>query len=340
MKHPYRLYVVIFICMVTAVKGFAQPSSENKHAGYAVGFTTMSFQEGNQRVIMHVWYPGMANGKPSRYSPFEYLQSFRKVSGYGNHKDSVQLAIATFLDEYGVDSLKIQAAMQKIAVNFDTVYPGAKALNKKFPVIIINSALTNEAIHHTRLASFLAAKGYVVALLGSGSANQRSTVLNYDTTGVNHQVSDIRIALKGIGQKIKHADVKKLAIISWSVGGIAAWQFAQQTGIPKLLISLDAAMGYAYGLDIHRQFKPVLKANPSIKMLHFSGKQGSVKHDLSFLASQNNGQISFISQPLLNHYHFTCIANFMNQSVSGNKETTAAYLSMVEGVYAFINKFL
>lgn len=325
--------LIVFNCVL------AQASDGRQHhRTYPVGFKTLHVKNGNHNTVMNIWYPSAKNVKPSFFTMESYLYSFRHLMRFNDSPDSVRKTIQTLLEEYGVDYGSMEVSMKKMNTYGDTIYPNAKPFRQSFPLVIINSALNNEAIFHTHMAHSLAGRGYVVVSLGSG-AGTGGTTLGYDTTAVKWQIKDIEVALKEVIRRMKNAiDTQKIALISWSTGGIAAWRFAENNRKLKVMISLDAAMGYAYGLDIYRQLsKTTIVFDPDIQVLHFKARKGSVQQDLSIFQSLGKNQFELVDVPELNHYHFTSLANLMNQSHNNNTTFTNAYTNMLQKVYLFLS---
>jgi hypothetical protein len=121
----------------------------------------------------------------------------------------------------------------------------ATAGNGRFPVLIYAPSDSSVSWENADLCEFLASHGYVV--LSSPSMGVATRDMTDDLDGVNAQARDISFLI-AYAKSLPDADLSKVAVVSWSWGGISSLFASARDSRIDALIELDGSMRYYPGL--------------------------------------------------------------------------------------------
>jgi pimeloyl-ACP methyl ester carboxylesterase len=129
----------------------------------------------------------------------------------------------------------------------------AKPADGRFPVVIYAASDSSISWENADLCEYLASYGYVV--LASPSLGVSTRDMTDDVPGINAQASDISFLIT-YSATLPDADVSKVAVASFSWGGISSLFAAARDPRIVALVQLDGSMRYFPGLikqagDIH-----------------------------------------------------------------------------------------
>jgi len=111
----------------------------------------------------------------------------------------------------------------------------------QYPVVIYAPSDSATAWENADLCEYLASHGYVV--LASPSMGVSTRDMTDDVEGINAEARDISFLI-AYAAALPHADVSKVAVVSWSWGGISSLFAAARDPHILALAELDGSMRY------------------------------------------------------------------------------------------------
>lgn len=129
----------------------------------------------------------------------------------------------------------------------------AKEAKERYPVLIYAPSDSSVSWENADLCEYLASYGYVV--LASASMGVSTRDMTNDLGGINAQARDISFLITYAGS-LPDTDLSKVAVVSWSWGGISSLFAAARDPRIDALVSMDGSMRYYPGLvkkaaDVH-----------------------------------------------------------------------------------------
>jgi pimeloyl-ACP methyl ester carboxylesterase len=123
----------------------------------------------------------------------------------------------------------------------------------RYPILIYAPSDSSVAWENADLCEYLASHGYVV--LASPSMGVSNRDITDDLDGINAQARDISF-LVSYAQSLPDTDSSKVAVVSWSWGGLSSLFAAARDSRIDALVAMDGSMRYYPGLvknavDIH-----------------------------------------------------------------------------------------
>lgn len=122
-----------------------------------------------------------------------------------------------------------------------------------FPVVIYAPSDSSISWENADLCEYLASHGYVVLASPSMGASTRD--MTDDLDGINTQARDITFLIT-YAKTLPDADLSRVAVVSWSWGGISSLFAAARDPRINALVEMDGSMRYYPGLvkkagDVH-----------------------------------------------------------------------------------------
>ena len=185
-----------------------------------------------------IWYPAkkMA-GTPLRYK--DYLRLAATEVDFARSAADAERDVATALkDNYAnlsVEQARAETAKPMTAVRDAPAAPG------KFPVVIYAPGSSSSAHENADLCEYLASQGYVVLASASTGAHTRS--ISVDLEGAEAQAADISF-LTGYATTLAVTDRSHIAVIGYSLGGLANVLAAAKDDRISALVALDGSVRY------------------------------------------------------------------------------------------------
>jgi hypothetical protein len=129
----------------------------------------------------------------------------------------------------------------------------AKPARGHYPVLIYAPSDSSVSWENADLCEYLASYGYVVLASPSMGASTRD--MTDDLDGINAQARDISFLIS-YASELPGADVSKVAVVSWSWGGMSSLFAAARDSRIQALVELDGSLRYYPGLvkragDVH-----------------------------------------------------------------------------------------
>lgn len=320
-----------FTCL--AVKDFSRPYSIDTFTGNITP----------RQINIHLWYP--TTQKANEDFLFRNYLRFNHVSDSGWHSIPEQEpdeAGKEVLSAYQLPDDSIKLLLPMLLNTHTQVIYRAMYDTMRFPLVIIFSGLNVGAYTHTLFAEHLAGNGYVVMQVPSLGL-RKGEKTPFDMEGITMQADDISYALNQL-QDRAFVDLNRIALVSWSAGGVSAALFLQKNPAVRAFLSLDGGTGYQYGLDMLHMVPQFRWNRTGIPTLHMHGDiaQIPVPKNFGYLDSARKftGAVYRLKSMHLDHFHFTSVANIMNR-ISGRVNNFSYGYARVEDVsVAFLNAFV
>lgn len=151
----------------------------------------------------------------------------------------------------------------------------APAAKGRFPVLIYAPSDSSVSWENADLCEYMASHGYIVIASPSMGASTRD--MTDDVDGTNAQARDISFLISYAGT-LPNADASKVAVVSWSWGGLSSLFAAARDPRIDALVELDGSMRYFPGLikkagDVHPE-------RMAIPLLFFTSEYPNYLEDL------------------------------------------------------------
>ncbi|WP_108803758.1 tetratricopeptide repeat protein [Aquimarina sp. Aq107] len=221
---------------------------------YKVGFkhytsidSTRTYQIGNEfnnqyiyrPIPISVWYPASINNKNSKQlSILNYLEILKEEEEWKDLPNSFLLDWFSYL----WNTPQNQAHLSEKVNAFTNIL----AIKNKFPVIVYAPSYEASSIENFTLFEYLASNGFVV--ISSPSRGTDTRLLEGGSTkDVETQSRDVEFLLKEI-HKYENIDPNKIALMSFSFGGLSNVITAMKNKNIKAIVSLDGTERYRYAV--------------------------------------------------------------------------------------------
>jgi predicted dienelactone hydrolase len=121
----------------------------------------------------------------------------------------------------------------------------ARLTKERYPVLIYAPSDSSVSWENADLCEYLASHGYVVLASPSMGASTRD--MTDDLNGINAQARDISFLIT-YSKTLSDSDLSKVAVVSWSWGGISSLFAAARDHRIDALVEMDGSMRYYPGL--------------------------------------------------------------------------------------------
>jgi len=183
----------------------------------------------NRPLQILVWYPSLTDNRPSM-----------TVSDY------VQLADREIrFDSDDAQENKWRSRLKMAFAEKLRAVKNAIAINGRYPILIYAPSDSGVSWENADLCEYLASQGYIV--LASPSMGSSTRDMTDDLEGIRAQAQDISYLIT-YGASLVNADSSKVAVLSWSYGGISSLFAAAHDSRIDGLVSLDGSLRYYPGL--------------------------------------------------------------------------------------------
>ncbi|HJV89868.1 MAG TPA: alpha/beta fold hydrolase [Holophagaceae bacterium] len=181
---------------------------------------------------MLIWYPAKAGGAPVRYADYLATEATDQVF------DQSKADLANFLDKQHRNAVARLGGAQARAMFEQSMWAvkDASPIQGKFPIVIYGPGVGGVAHEVADLAELLASHGYVV--ISSRSMGPNSSLMSTDRAGIEAQVRDYQF-LMSFAHSLPQADVRQMALVGWSWGGMTNVFVAERDHRVRALVSLD-----------------------------------------------------------------------------------------------------
>jgi tetratricopeptide (TPR) repeat protein len=207
----------------------------------------------------------------------------------------------------------------------------AKPLEVRYPVVIYAPSQSSIAWENADLCEYLASHGYVV--LATPSLGPSTRGVSDDLAGIDAQALDISFLIS-YAATLPDTDSSKVAVVSFSWGGIASLFAAARDPRLQVLAEMDGSMRYYPGLvasarDVHpEQLKvPLLffTANNMNYIEDFDADHGPLNEGRSVLNAWTHGDVTTVNMVGLSHPQFSSMFQRMKNADTFAEDQVADY---------------
>jgi dienelactone hydrolase len=225
-------------------------------------------------IQMFIWYPAARSADPKSLRYEEYLFLNDTEAEPWQWTDTQKLALR---QKDGEEKQIAGEGWESILALETAAVKDAKAAAGKFPLVIFGAGGGTGGHVYSVLCEYLASHGYVAVAL-TALPLKKGERWPFDASGIDAQIRDLEFAIN-YAYRLPLVDTDKLALASWSVGGVTQALLQMRNSDVDALISLDAATGYEYGRDLLKQsiFLDFKKMN--MPYLHAHG-EGPVRYNV------------------------------------------------------------
>ena len=207
----------------------------------------------------------------------------------------------------------------------------AKPLEGRYPVVIYAPSQSSIAWENADLCEYLASHGYVV--LATPSLGPSTRGVSDDLAGIDAQALDISFLIS-YAATLPDTESSKVAVASFSWGGISSLFAAARDPRLQVLAEMDGSMRYYPGLvasarDVHpEQLKvPLLffTANNMNYIEDFDADHGPLKEGRSVLNAWTHGDVTTVNVVGLSHPQFSSMFQRMKNADTFAEDQVADY---------------
>jgi TolA-binding protein len=230
----------------------------------------------------------------------------------------------------------------------------AKPVEGRYPVIIYAPSGSSSAWENADLCEYIASHGYVV--LASPSMGNSTRDMTDDLAGIDAQALDISFLIS-YASNLPNTDSSRVAVVSFSWGGISSLFAAARDSRIQALAEMDGSMRYFPGLvadagDIHpEQLTMPLLFFASNKMSYIEDLEGSTNDRVgrSVLNAWTHGDVTTVSMVGMSHPEFSSMFErtknaeaFAQDQVAdyGREDVNASYSWAALYLLQFLNAYV
>ena len=207
----------------------------------------------------------------------------------------------------------------------------AKPVEGRYPVVIYAPSQSSIAWENADLCEYLASHGYVV--LAAPSLGPSTRGVSDDLAGIDAQALDISFLIS-YAATLPDTDSSKVAVASFSWGGISSLFAAARDPRLQVLAEMDGSIRYYPGLvasarDVHpEQLKlPLLffTANNMNYIEDFDADHGPLNEGRSVLNAWTHGDVTTVNMVGLSHPQFSSMFQRMKNADTFAEDQVADY---------------
>ncbi|KAA0226055.1 hypothetical protein EDS67_21055 [candidate division KSB1 bacterium] len=292
-------------------------------------------------VQMFIWYPAEAgsNAKPMRYEEYLYLNDTDSEPWQWREerKQAVLQNYAQELEPFGGN-------LQPLLATATAAMKDTKAATGKFPLVIFGAGGGTGGHVYSVLCEYLASHGYV-AIAHTALGLQKGERWPFDMRGIETQLRDLNSILN-YAHRLPNVDAGKLALASWSVGGVAQALLQMQNADVDAILSLDAATGYEYGRDLLRQSPWFDLKKMTVPYLHMHGElpqRYNVPKNFEYFDSLSVAEAYMLSFKKLVHADFIASYGAVSHTLTKSErsvEAVESYKIVCQYALNFLSAYL
>ncbi|WP_296944121.1 hypothetical protein [uncultured Massilia sp.] len=309
-----KLLLLIISGLVSGVAIAATPVFPGGPGEYDVGLRLVQFQDRSRaypgkidlltgaptqgerwRPIQALtWYPARrGTGTALRYA--DYVRTAATEEHFGLEAAAVDRFVLTYMqDNYPIlDAGQNKAALAQPMLARRDARPAAG----KFPIVIYAPGSSMSAHENADLCEYLASHGYIVIASPSLGTHTRSIDLDLDSA--ESQARDIAFLL-GYAETLPQADIRHVAAMGYSFGGLANVLAAARDDRISALVSLDGSVRYFP--SIVKQATYATPERLALPMLYLGGKPSNAE-------AMNRAKEVAASYSLMNQMRYSDLYN-------------------------------
>lgn len=231
-----------------------------------------------------IWYPA-EKGTGSAVHAEDYLRLGATADDF-SHAPAERARLEAAYVSGRVSALPPARAKAELAAAM-LAYRDATPTAGSFPVVIYAPSYRADAFENADLCEFLASHGYVV--IASPSVGQTPGGMADDLEGAETQMGDIQYLI-GYAHGVPQADIRRLAVIGYSWGGLANVMAAARDSRILALVALDGSVRTYPAVIEQTRFLTPARVTAPLLYLAATPKQVEV------LSPDVNAETSFLNR--------------------------------------------
>ena len=307
------LLLFLLICSGTALSQFPPFQFLQKPGPYPVGLKVVNQNDPSRKFPATPDRPEAPAGQGSRPLQtliwYPALQSRSKPITVGDY-----VVLADTEIHFDMPDQEHNKWRRRLKSSFDLslwAVRDAKPVEGRFPVVIYAPSQSSIAWENADLCEYLASHGYVV--LATPSLGPSTRGVSDDLAGIDAQALDISFLISYAGT-LPDTDSSKVAVVSFSWGGISSLFAATRNPRIQVLAEMDGSVRYYPGLvasagDVHpEQVKlPLLffTANNMNYIEDFDADHGPLNEGRSVLNAWTHGDVTTVNMMGMSHPEFS-----------------------------------
>jgi len=287
---------------------------------FAVSFRLQNVSDSTRRGLnatgrslqLSMWYPSPkgVQARPLKFGDYvRYFQFAANASGSTRWQTAYQRSWFPGASAHAVATLlatPVYAARNAVAAE------------GRFPVVLYIPALGGTPLTHTVTCEFLASHGYVVLSIPATGSTELGQP--FDEAGQETLIRDFEFGL-GILARNRFADVSRIGVIGFSMGGGAALLTAMSNVQVRLVVSLDGTIGWTDAQSLVRKSARYSPPAMRVPLLHF-GVADDPENDLSLMKELTLAPRTVFLLREVDHHDFIA-RNVIAKRVTGNITNSA-----------------
>lgn len=342
-KRKLRPFLCLIIPLVGIGNSFSQIEIMN-HFEYEkdneVGFKEISlidysrkYGAGFRVIQMAIWYP--TDESRTKMDYYDYLHLHEVFVGKGKSLDSlIEKEVNRLSAEWSGVELNEFKNLKTIAQR------SAKPKNGSFPVLLFAPGGNSSAFVNSVLCEYLASHGFIVIAFPS-IGDTPGERWPFDQTGLELHSNDMNLIIKSLPVEIPQADLNRVGLLAWSVGGVSQVYYYVKYNNIDMLISIDSGIGRKYGVEMIKESGFNDLASFTVPFLHFTGEaeeRFEVERSTVFFDSITSKSKKWIAIKPFAHQHFTSSNGFIPALIANNEvheDFVKSYIHMSKLILLF-----
>ncbi|MFH1998674.1 MAG: hypothetical protein ABIK28_03290 [Planctomycetota bacterium] len=269
-------------------------------------------------VRMYLWYPAVATALPCMR-----FKAYADLAAGDFESAPVSLAEPGFMDRAIPLSLGFsEPGLARLLEARTAAVRDAAPHEDAFPLLLFGQGLYYESpITHSILCEFLASHGYVVATCPLTGPHSRHVRL--DTAGLEAQVRDLEFVLSR-SVRLPFVDSKRLGLLGFDMGGMAAVVLLMRNPGVKAMASLDAGIVFGHPSELPGKM-PDYDVNPfRVPWIHLTSAK-TIHANQALLHTQSLFAKARYADRYLLGFEETQHVNFNSYSLLGMEKPVPGY---------------
>lgn len=285
-----------------------------------------------------VWYPARSErrARTMRFAEYAYLlaneENFVELTEAARSEAIKQLQVT-----YGTPPDRLSRELGAATNAIKNAAPAAGA----FPVLVYAPGFNGPSFENSVLCEYLASQGYIVVASPCLGINSRRTTTNM--AGIEAQTRDIEFLIS-FAHTLPHADLDRLAVIGFSMGGISNVYATMRDDRIKALVGLDGAIRFQDAYNMIKQAPHFDVGKVNVPFFYMSSKPYTAQDsEFPFYKALRYSDAYYLTFNKLVHLNFASAVLKLSERESdeaSQEEINQSYELVCRYTLAFLNAYL